>query len=219
MTEVLRHLEEVGVIPVIAVERVEQAVPLADALLQGGLPVAEITFRTAVAAEVIALLHEKRPELLVGAGTVLTTTQLEQAYAAGATFALAPGVDSDLIADANRIGLSFCPGFMTPTDLQAGIKTGALVFKFFPAVQAGGLIMLRAILAPFAHLQPRIIPTGGITTSDLAEWLSEPAVLAVGGTWIASRRSIAEEDWRGIKERAKEAVSIANEVRLRKKMV
>jgi len=213
MTEILHRLEQVGVVPVIAIERLDQALPLADALLAGGLAVAEITFRTDAAAEVIGRLHEQRPELLVGAGTVLNAAHLAQARAAGAAFALAPGLDASMVAEAGQLGLPFYPGVMTPTDVQAGLKAGASVLKFFPAVPAGGLTLMRAILAPFAHLGVRTIPTGGVTPKDLREWLDEPSVVAVGGTWIASRQAIAAGDWDGIRERAKAAALIAAEAR------
>ena len=211
MAEILRRLEQIRVIPVIAIERLDQALGLADALLEGGLPVAEITFRTQAAAEVIAHLHEHRPELLIGAGTVLNAAHLAQARAAGAAFALAPGLDASVVAEADRLGLPFFPGVMTPTDVQLGLKEGASVLKFFPAVPAGGLTLMRAILAPFAHLAVRTIPTGGVTPKDLREWLGEPSVLAVGGTWIASRQAIATGDWHGIRERAKIAALTAGE--------
>lgn len=213
MTELLCRLEQIGVVPVIAIDRPEQALPLADALLGDGLPVTEITFRTDAAADVSAPLHEQRPELLLGAGTVLNAAHLAQAHAAGAAFALAPGLDASLLAEANRLGIPFYPGVMTPTELQAGLKAGAAVFKFFPAVPAGGLGLMRAILAPFAHLAVRTIPTGGITLQDLGEWLGEPAVAAVGGTWIASRAAMAAGDWGAIQERAKAAALIAAEAR------
>ncbi len=213
MSEILHRLEQLAVVPVIAIERLDQALGLADALLEGGLPVAEITFRTEAAAEVIGRLHEERPELLIGAGTVLNAAHLAQARAAGAAFALAPGMDVSVFSEAGQLGLPFYPGIMTPTDIQIGIKAGASVFKFFPAVPAGGLTLLRAIFAPFAHLSVRAIPTGGVTPQDLREWLREPSVLAVGGTWIASRQAIAACDWKGIRERAKAAALIAAEAR------
>lgn len=211
MTEILKRLEQIRVVPVIAIEDLDHALPLADALLEGGLPVAEITFRTEAAAEVIARLHERRPELLIGAGTVLNVTQLAQARAAGAAFALSPGVDPTVVSEAVRSDFPFYPGVMTPSDMLAGLGVGASVFKFFPAAPAGGLAMMRAILAPFAHLKPRVIPTGGVTPQDLREWLAEPAVAAVGGTWIASRQAIMAGDWQGIRERARAAAATAAE--------
>lgn len=210
MSDILNRLEQIRVVPVIAIEDLDHALPLADALLEGGLPVAEITFRTEAAAEVIARLHERRPELLLGAGTVLTVAQLAQARAAGAAFALSPGVDPTVVAAAVRAGFPFYPGVMTPSDVLAGLGSGASAFKFFPAVPAGGIAMMRAILAPFAHLKPRVIPTGGVTPQDLPEWLVEPAVVAVGGTWIASRQAIMAGDWKGIQERARVAAVTAS---------
>jgi len=214
MTEIIRRLEQIGVIPVIAIEHIDQALDMADALIEGGLPVAEITFRTEAAAGVIARLHERRPELLIGAGTVLNADHLAIAHAAGAAFALAPGADASVIAKADQLGIPFYPGVLTPSDIQIGLKAGASVFKFFPAVPAGGLTLMRAILAPFAHLGIRTIPTGGITPENLSEWLREPTVLALGGTWIASRQSIAAGDWDGIRERAVGARSAVVEARI-----
>jgi 2-dehydro-3-deoxyphosphogluconate aldolase / (4S)-4-hydroxy-2-oxoglutarate aldolase len=213
MTEIVRRLELIRVIPVIAIEHIDQALGMADALIEGGLPAAEITFRTEAAAEVIARLHERRPELLLGAGTVLSADHLAMAHAAGAAFALAPGVDASVVAKADQLGIPFYPGVMTPSDIQIGLKAGVSVFKFFPAVPAGGPAMMRAILTPFAHLGIRTIPTGGITLENLREWLREPAVLALGGTWIASRQSIAAGDWNGIRRRATAARSAVLQAR------
>ena len=209
--EILTRLEQIRVVPVIAMEDLDHALHLADALLEGGLPVAEITFRTEAAAEVIQRLHERRPELLLGAGTVLTVAQLDLARAAGAAFGLSPGLDPTVVAAAARAGLPFYPGVMTPSDVMAGLALGTSTFKFFPAVPAGGLTMMRAILAPFAHLKPRVIPTGGVTSRDLREWLNEPAVVAVGGTWIATRQAMEAGDWKGIQDRARAATVTAAE--------
>jgi 2-dehydro-3-deoxyphosphogluconate aldolase / (4S)-4-hydroxy-2-oxoglutarate aldolase len=213
MKELQDLLQEIGLIPVIAIDHVRDAIGLADALLEGGIPVAEITFRTEAAAEVIASLHERRPELLVGAGTVFDATHLSIAQAAGAKFALSPGLDPLLIQEAQRIGIPYFPGGMTPTDFQAGSKFGVMTFKFFPAAAAGGIPLLRAIMAPFSHLGVRVIPTGGVTAENLAHWLSEPAVLAVGATAIASREAIVTRDWAGIRARAKEAAATVLSIR------
>ena len=216
MTEIIRRLEQIGVIPVIAIEHIDQALDMADALIEGGLPVAEITFRTEAAAGVIARLHERRPELLIGAiGTWMPANHLAIAHAAGAAFALAPGADASVIAKADQLGIPFYPGVLTPSDIQIGLKAGASVFKFFPVVIPRVVLMLiRSILAPFAHLGIRTIPTGGITPENLSEWLREPTVLALGGTWIASRQSIAAGDWDGIRERAVGARSAVVEARI-----
>jgi 2-dehydro-3-deoxyphosphogluconate aldolase/(4S)-4-hydroxy-2-oxoglutarate aldolase len=211
MNEILNRLERVGVVPVITIGNLDHALGVADALLEGGISVAEITFRTEIAAEVIARLHDQRPELFLGAGTVLNARQLTLAHAAGASFALAPGTDVSLLATASELGIPFYPGIMTPSDIQAALKAHTSVFKFFPAIPAGGLSVLRAILAPFAHLGIRTIPTGGLTLKDLPEWLREPCVLAVGGTWIASGEAIAAGDWKGISERSRTAAFAAAE--------
>lgn len=207
----LERFGKLRVIPVVAIEDSDHALGLADALLEGGLPVAEITFRTAAAAEVIATLHERRPELLLGAGTVLDFSTLDRARAAGASFALAPGLAPPVVRRARHEAFPFFPGAMTPSEFQTGFDLGANVFKFFPAVPAGGLPYLRAIMAPLAPYGLRVIPTGGITTDNLGEWLREPGVLAVGGTWIATRADLAAEDWPGIRKKVRTAVALATE--------
>jgi 2-dehydro-3-deoxyphosphogluconate aldolase/(4S)-4-hydroxy-2-oxoglutarate aldolase len=213
MKELQDRLHEIGLIPVIAIDHVKDATGLADALLEGGIPVAEITFRTESAAEVIASLHERRPELLIGAGTVFDPTHLSMAQAAGAQFALSPGLDPLLIQEAKRLGISYFPGAMTPTDFQAGSRFGVTVFKFFPAVAAGGIPLLRSIMGPFSHLEVRVIPTGGVTAENLTDWLIEPGVLAVGATALASREAIASRDWAGIRERARMAAAAVSYIR------
>lgn len=207
------RIAELGVVPVIAIDRADQALALADALLEGGLPVAEITFRTAAAGEVIATLASARPELMTGAGTILSTDNLAAARDAGARFGLAPGFDPRITAAARDAGMPFAPGVMTPSELSLAIAEGLSLFKFFPAQAAGGPSMLSAIAAPFAHLKPRFIPTGGVTLENMGEWLSLPAVAAVGGTWIATREDIAKGDFAAITRKARESVS--NAARLR----
>jgi len=193
------------VIPVLVVEEVERAEPLADALAAGGLPVAEITFRTAAAAAVIDRLVRRRPDLLVGAGTVLTVESLLAARDAGARFALAPGFSPAVVARAREIGMPFFPGVMTPSEIQGALAAGASVMKFFPAQQAGGPAMLRALAAPYAFHGVRFIPTGGVNLENLEAWLAIPAVVAVGGTWIATPQQVAAGDWDGIRTRAASA--------------
>jgi 2-dehydro-3-deoxyphosphogluconate aldolase/(4S)-4-hydroxy-2-oxoglutarate aldolase len=188
-------------------------VPLADALLEGGLPVAEITFRTDAALDSIAAISSQRPELLVGAGTVLTESQVDDAKAAGAKFALSPGLDLDVLLRAEEVGLPFAPGIMTPTDLQAALKAGCKMVKFFPAMAAGGPNLLRNIAAPYAHTEIGFNPTGGVTLENLDQWLSMPTVRAVGGTWIATKADIANGDWAQITEKAKMSVDRAAKIR------
>ncbi len=207
------QIEQYGVVPVIAIEAAADAVPLADALLEGGLPVAEITFRTDAALDSIAAISSQRPDLLVGAGTVLTEGQVDAAKQAGAKFALSPGLDLDVLIRAEEAGLPFAPGIMTPTDLQAALKAGCKMVKFFPAMAAGGPNMLRNIAAPYAHTGIGFNPTGGVTLDNLDQWLSMSIVRAVGGTWIATKDDIAGGNWAQITQKAKAAVDRAAEIR------
>ncbi len=213
MTAAFERAAALGVVPVIAIERAADALPLADALLEGGLPIAEITFRTEAAAEVIAAMAAQRPEILVGAGTVLTPQSLDAAVEAGAAFGLAPGFDADIVNRARVMGFPFAPGIMTPSDLTAVARHGLELAKFFPAKAAGGPAMLDAISAPYAHLGIRFVPTGGVSLDTMQDWLKLGAVAAVGGTWIASRADIAEGRWAEISAKARAAVARAREIR------
>lgn len=209
MTHPFETIAAIGVVPVIAIESATDAVPLADALLEGGLPIAEITFRTAAAADVIARLAEARPELVVGAGTVLDTASLAAARASGARFGLAPGYDPAVVDAAVEAGLPFAPGVMTPSELSLATGKGVRVAKFFPAGTIGGPKALEAIAAPFAHLGVRFVPTGGVTLENMGEWLALKAVVAVGGTWIARTSDIREGRFADITRNARAAVDKA----------
>lgn len=211
----LREATAFGVIPVVEVDSLVDADPLAEALLEAGLGVVEVTFRTAVAAEVIARIAERHPAMIVGAGTVIGEQDLHRAAEAGARFALAPGLSPRMLDRAAGIGLPYVPGAMTPSDLQAGIERGVRLFKFFPAMPAGGVAFLRSIAAPFGLHALRFIPTGGVSPGNLADWLGEPSVAAVGGTWIASRAMIRDGDWTGIRRAAGEALRAARAARER----
>lgn len=203
----------IGVVPVIAIDDVRHALPLADALLAGGVACAEITFRTSAARAVIEVMASQRPELLVGAGTILDLQSLCAARDAGAAFGLAPGYNPAVVDAAKALGFAFAPGVMTPSEAGACLANGITTMKFFPAGAAGGTKMLGAIEAPYAHLQPRFIPTGGVTPANLHEWLAISSVLAVGGTWIATREAIAREAWGEITELCKAAVAAVLQAR------
>ena len=204
-------IASLGVVPVIAIEKASDAVPLADALLEGGLPVAEITFRTEAAADVLAAIRDARPELVIGAGTILDRDSLRRAIDSGARFALAPGYDPDIVDAAKEADLPFCPGIMTPTDLTLATARGVRLAKFFPAGVAGGPKALSGIAAPFAHLGVRFIPTGGVTQATIGDWLAVRQVVAVGGTWIAKTEDIREGRFKAIAQNAAEAVKTARE--------
>jgi 2-dehydro-3-deoxyphosphogluconate aldolase/(4S)-4-hydroxy-2-oxoglutarate aldolase len=207
------RIAEFGVLPVIAIENPEHAVPLADALLAGGLPVAEITFRTSAAAEVIARMAAERPALLVGAGTVLDRISLDIAKKSGAQFGLAPGFDPEIVDHAADAGFPFVPGIMTPSELSAAMRKGAKVFKFFPAGTIGGPEALKSIAAPFAHLGLKFVPTGGVSPGNMHDWLKVPGVAAVGGTWIAKTEDIREGRWEKIAANCREAVAAVKQLR------
>jgi len=207
--QLARHV----VIPVIAIDSVEAALPLADALLEGGLPVVEITFRTAAAAEVIARIAKARPAMILGAGTVLTAENLGLACDAGAKFGVAPGLNPDVVAEAAHRGLPFMPGVITPTEVEQALALGLKLLKFFPAEAFGGLKVIKALAAPYGHAGVRFMPTGGVNTGNLAEYLGEKTVACVGGTWIASRETIAEKKWAQIRDNCKAAIEIVKKVR------
>lgn len=211
MENPIELISRLGVIPVIAIEQPSDAIALADALLEGGLPVAEITFRTEAAADVLAAIRDARPELCIGAGTILDTQSLKRAVDSGARFALAPGFDPAIIDAANAQSLPFYPGIMTPTDLTIAVARGVKLAKFFPAGLAGGPKALSGIAAPFAHLGVRFIPTGGVTEATIGEWLSLRMVVAVGGTWIAKTDDIRNGRFSEITKNAATAVRIAKQ--------
>jgi 2-dehydro-3-deoxyphosphogluconate aldolase/(4S)-4-hydroxy-2-oxoglutarate aldolase len=211
--EVFSTLAKFAVVPVIAIDSVDAALPLADALIEGGLPVAEITFRTAAAAEVIVKLAKERPTLVLGAGTVLTAENLRRARDAGARFGVAPGLNPDVIAEANRLGLPFVPGVITPSEVEQALALGVKLVKYFPAEAFGGLKVIKALSAPYAHTGMRFMPTGGVTAANLPDYLASDAVACVGGTWIASREAIAEKKWDQIRANCRTAVEIVHKAR------
>lgn len=213
MSDLFHQIEAIGVVPVVAIESVEHAVPLADALLEGGLPLAEITFRTSAAAEVIARITQARPDLLVAAGTILDRASVVSAKEAGAAFGLSPGFDFEIVSEAAALKLPFAPGFMSPSELGAALRGGTRLLKFFPAGIAGGPAALDGIVAPFRHLGPRFIPTGGVSESTIGDWLCLPHVLAVGGTWIARTEDVREGRWADITARARRAIAAVQAAR------
>ncbi len=201
-----RTLREGGIVAVVILDRLHDAVPLARALLGGGVRALELTLRTSAAVEAIREIRHAVPEMIVGAGTVLTPQQVREVHDAGAAFAVAPGTNPDVIGAANALGLSFAPGVMTPSDIEIAVASGCRLLKFFPAESAGGPAMLRAIAAPYGHLGLRFIPLGGLNAENFAPYLSEPSVDAIGGSWLAPRELINSRSWPTITTRAAEAV-------------
>jgi len=213
MPTVLDRVAEFGVVPVIAIDSPAHALPLADVLLAAGLPVVEITFRTAAAAEVIRILAKERPDLIVGAGTVLTPETVKVAMDAGARFAVAPGLNPRVVKAAQELGLPFVPGIANPTDIEAGLELGCKLLKFFPAEALGGTKLLSALSAPYKHTGVRFMPTGGISPANLEAYLKIETVAAVGGTWIAKKEDMAAGKWSEIAQRCRDARAIVAKAR------
>lgn len=212
-TVLIEKMERYGVIPVIAIESPALALPLADALMKGGLPAAEITFRTEAAGESINILKQERPGLLLGAGTLLSVADLVHAKENGAQFGVAPGFNQEIVKKAQEINLPFFPGVMTPTEIEKGLSMGVKWMKYFPSEASGGVKMLKAISSPFAHLGVRFMPTGGVNLNNLAEYLQQRFVLAVGGTWIATKEMISGKNWDAIRANARTARDRVLEIR------
>jgi 2-dehydro-3-deoxyphosphogluconate aldolase/(4S)-4-hydroxy-2-oxoglutarate aldolase len=211
MSDVLAQLGSLGVIPVITIQDVANAEPLAQALRAGGLPCAEITFRTPAAEAAIQSIASSFPEMFVGAGTVLTVSQAEAAVAAGAKFIVTPGFDAVVVDWCLGQGIPIIPGVMTPTEINMGLNKGLSLLKFFPAETAGGISALKAICAPYVGI--RFIPTGGITSANLPDYLRLPAVHACGGSWIATDQMISSGEFGRIQQLAVEAVEIVKQAR------
>lgn len=206
MDKTLNRLEELGLVPVVKIEDAKDAVPLGKALIKGGLPVAEITFRTDAAEQAIKNLTSELPDILVGAGTVLSVEQTKKAVAAGAKFIVSPGFNSDVVKYCVDNNIPITPGISNPTDIEAALGFGLKVLKFFPAEASGGLKTLKAMSAPYGMV--KFIPTGGINAQNINEYLSFEKVLACGGSWVAKGDVISSGDFDKITALAKEAVGI-----------
>lgn len=203
---VFDKLSMAGLVPVIKVEKAEQAVPLCKALLDGGLPVAEITFRTAAAQEAIRLVSEALPEVILGAGTVLTCEQVDQAVAAGATYIVSPGFNPKVVAHCIEKGVPVLPGCANPSDIEQALEYGLDTVKFFPAEALGGLKLIKAMSAPYGAI--RFVPTGGISEKNLNEYLAFPKVAACGGSWMVPADAIEAGDWARITALTRKAVDL-----------
>ena len=207
----LEHLRNAGVVPVVVLERAEDAVPAARAMLAGGVDVMEITFRTAAAAEAIRNVAAECPEMLVGAGTVLTVEQCEKAVALGAKFIVSPGFDAEIVDWCVERGVAVAPGCVTPTEIMAAVKRGLSVVKFFPAGIYGGLKAMKALAAPFG--QVKFIPTGGVSADNLAEYAAAPFVHAVGGSWLCPKADVAAGNFARIAELCAQSRRIVDDAR------
>ena len=196
-----------AVVPVVVLDDADDAAPLAEALVKGGIPCAEVTFRTEAAEESIRIMSEKYPEMLVGAGTVLTTEQVDRAVAAGAKFIVSPGFDPEIVDYCMEKNIPVFPGCVSPSEVAQAVKRGLKVVKFFPAEQAGGLAMLKAMAAPYTML--KFMPTGGINTKNLKEYLGFSKILCCGGSWMVKGDMIKNKEFDKITEMTREATELA----------
>ena len=206
-------LGSAGIIPVIVIENEEQAVPLARALVKGGLPVLEVTFRTKAAAGAIAAIRREVPEAVVGAGTILTVEQLRAAKKAGAAFGVAPGFDPVIVEEAKSLLLPFCPGIATASELSQALTAGLEMVKFFPAEAAGGVKMIKNLLGAFRFTGVKFMPTGGVNLSNVADYLAVPEIVCCGGTWIVPKDALAAGDWAAIEKLASDASALVRSLR------
>lgn len=197
------------IVPVVVLDSAEDAEPLAEALLAGGLDVMEITFRTAAAAESIRRIAARFPEILLGAGTLLEKDQVLRARDSGAVFGLAPGLNPEIVTTAADCGLAFSPGVMTPGEIEQALSLGCKLLKFFPAEAAGGVAMLKALAGPYAHTGVRFIPTGGVSSENLASYLKLPVVAAIGGSWMVDKSLVSQGRWQEITRLTREALDAA----------
>jgi 2-dehydro-3-deoxyphosphogluconate aldolase/(4S)-4-hydroxy-2-oxoglutarate aldolase len=214
-SEVARQLHEAGVVAVLIVDRVEDAVPLAEALLRGGIRAMELTLRTPVALDALRAIRREVPAMLAGVGTILTPEQVDAVVEAGGAFGVAPGFNPRVVGRAGEVGLPFAPGIATPTDIELAVEAGCRLLKYFPAQSLGGLKHLKGMAAPYQHLNIRYFPLGGINSGNLADYLASPLVHAVGGSWLAPRDVIIEGGWDRIAATAREATDQVLEIRAR----
>ncbi len=205
MNEVLQKIYDIGIVPVIAIEDADKAVPLAKALVAGGLPAAEVTFRTEAAEEAIRRIVAEVPEMLVGAGTVLTKEQADRAIAAGVKFIVSPGFNPEITKYVIDKGMLMMPGTATPGEMEQAMSMGLDVVKFFPAEQNGGIAKLKAVAGPYANL--RWMPTGGVNAKNMLDYLSFNKIIACGGTWMVKKDLIDSENWAEIERLTREAVN------------
>lgn len=211
MEKIIEKLSRIGIVPVVVIDDAKDAVPLASALVKGGLPCAEVTFRTAAAADAIHAMLEAFPDMTVGAGTVLTKEQADAAKAAGAKFLVSPGLDPEVVLHAKEIGLPMVPGTCTPSDVERALSLGLTEIKFFPAEASGGLAFIKALCGPYPKV--KFMPTGGLNKKNARDYLAYPKIWACGGSWIAKKDMIAKGEFDKIRHLASEASAIVKEVR------
>jgi len=211
--ELTTKINDSGVVAVLIIDEVKHAVPMARALLKGGVDAIELTLRTPAAIDSAKVIKKQVPEITLGFGTVLTVDQVKAVVDVGADFAVSPGCNPKIIAEARKQGLSFAPGVMTPTDIEIAMEQGCRILKFFPAETSGGLKHLESMSAPYNHLGLKFIPLGGCNIENASTYLQSPLITAIGGTWIAKRPLIQSEEWDTIAKNASEIRSLIDRIR------
>ncbi|EJL6471966.1 bifunctional 4-hydroxy-2-oxoglutarate aldolase/2-dehydro-3-deoxy-phosphogluconate aldolase [Vibrio cholerae] len=208
MSSIKQQLKALKVIPVIAIDNAEDIIQLGKVLVENGLPVAEITFRSEAAVEAIRLLRQTQPDMLIGAGTVLNREQAIAAKEAGATFIVSPGFNPNTVKACQEIGIDIVPGVNNPSTVEAALEMGLTTLKFFPAEASGGINMVKSLLAPYTNIE--LMPTGGISPANIQDYLAIPRVLACGGTWMVDKKLIEAGNWEELARLTREAVALVN---------
>ncbi|HEY4153855.1 MAG TPA: bifunctional 4-hydroxy-2-oxoglutarate aldolase/2-dehydro-3-deoxy-phosphogluconate aldolase [Puia sp.] len=198
------------ILPAVTLQKEEDALPVAEAMMKGGLEIMEITFRTDIAARAIRRISTEYPEMIVGAGTILNTSQLQMAIDSGARFALSPAFNAPVCTEAKRLDFPFIPGIMTPTEMEAAYGLDYRILKLFPSEQIGGIAFLKSLSGPYGHLGIQFIPMGGVTLQNMDGFLKIPGVIAIGGSWLASQELIAEKNYPAITENVRRALQKVN---------
>jgi 2-dehydro-3-deoxyphosphogluconate aldolase/(4S)-4-hydroxy-2-oxoglutarate aldolase len=211
--DLLARIQQTGVVAVLTIDDAMDAVPLARALIDGGVDCMELTLRTPAAIAALQQIKSQVPQMLAGVGTVLTTSQVAEVAAAGAAFGVAPGMNPRVVRAAQQSGLPFAPGVLTPSDIEQALEEDCRVLKFFPAEPAGGLSYLKGMAAPYAHLKLRFIPLGGLNVQNAESYLADPLIAAVGGSWIAPRELVRQRQWKKIAENAHQSAETVRRLR------
>ena len=205
----MEQIKRKRLVPVVVIDDAALAVPLAETLLAAGLDVMEVTFRTAAAADAVKAIGTRCPQMLIGAGTLLTAEQVDRAVDVGAKFGVAPGLNEKVVARAHAHKIPMFPGVITPSEIEKAIELGCRILKFFPAEPAGGIKLLQAFWGPYSHTGISFVPLGGVNATNMADYLALPAVCAIGGSWMVEKKLIAARDWTKIGALTREALAIA----------
>ena len=211
--EIIKKIDDAGIVAVLIIDKLAHAVPLAQALMNGGVDAIELTLRTPVALDAASAIKREVPEMTLGFGTVLTVEQLKAVVDVGADFAVAPGCNPKIIAEAHRQNLSFAPGVMTPTDIEMALAQGCRVLKYFPAETSGGMKHLTSMAAPYQYLGLTFIPLGGLNLDNARSYLESSLITAIGGSWVAKRSLIQAENWDAITKNARAICDLIKDIR------